>query len=636
MTHTAPLHGTPSNDGVPSPFAPDSATGDELDVAALPTLRRVRRRRHRSWWQRRSTRRRLRIALWVLGGVLVLSVLQLAWAVWNLHAAGNQVNQARIALSTGDLDQAQLLVAQANRGSRRADLGSWGPHLALAEHLPLVGDDIRGIRTVADVSAEATGPVAHSIFGMRETLDPDEIRPIDGQVDLDRFRDAEVQFHAAAGQLGVLDDRLQALPLADMAGPLRSQLIGVVDELHKLRSTADYGDQVLDILPEALGAEGRRRYLVVFQNNAELRTGGGIPGAFAVLQADHGKLEMLDQGSGIDFARDGKKSALPPTDEEQALFDGKVGRWVQDANLTPDWPRSGEMLREMWFEASNQRVDGVISVDPVALSYVLRGSGPVALPHGFVATAQNATQVLINEPYLVLPTQAEQNEFFEDSARLIFDALVTGVGDAGTSLRGMFDAVREGRGYVWLARPEEQEKVLGSVVDGQIARTAGMRPDIGVYFNDVTMTKLQYYVSSNTDVTRVRCGSDGSQTLTMTTTLHNEVPTSVTKVGYSIVGERVSDTPGDLLINVLAYGPIGSAVVNPTINGERGAPATFDHLGHPVIVRTVFLQRGESVKLSWTVATGPDQPGIPVFRTTPGARTSGIGAMVTESCPQGH
>jgi hypothetical protein len=468
---------------------------------------------------------------------------------------------------------------------------------------------------------------------MRGSLDPDLIRPINGQVDLKLFVVAGRHFNTLAQRLAGLDDQLQDLPLQPVAGPLRERLQTIVDELHTLRTTADYGDKVLDMVPAALGANGPRHYLVAFQNNAEMRTTGGIPGSFALLQANKGKLEMLDTGTGARFQRSGLP-VLPATPDETMLFDGKNVRFVQDVNLTPDWPRSAELMTAMWHEKSSMKIDGVISVDPVALSYVLRGSGPIALSDGKVAVAGNAVQLLLNQPYRELTTQQAQNAYFEDSSKRIFKALITGVGNAGVSLRGLFEAVNQGRGYVWMANPDEQARVLGSIVDGMVPRAAAERPDVGFYINDATETKLEYYVTSTTDVRRDSCSADGSQTLTLTATLRNNAPANVASAGRLLVGTRISDTPGDVLLTVMAYGPIGSRIIDPTIDGRTGAPGLYQHLGHPVVARSVLVPRGKSMVLRWTVKTAPGQDGIPVFRTTPGAQASGIGTMVTSSCPK--
>ena len=50
-----------------------------------------------------------------------------------------------------------------------------------------------------------------------------------------------------------------------------------------------------------VGADGPRDYLLVFQNNAEIRATGGLPGAWARVHAQDGKLTIVEQGAGGDF-----------------------------------------------------------------------------------------------------------------------------------------------------------------------------------------------------------------------------------------------------------------------------------------------------------------------------------------------
>ena len=56
-------------------------------------------------------------------------------------------------------------------------------------------------------------------------------------------------------------------------------------------------------IPAVLGKDGPRSILVMLQNGAELRTGGGLTGAFAELRADHGAVTIVDQASSNDFPR---------------------------------------------------------------------------------------------------------------------------------------------------------------------------------------------------------------------------------------------------------------------------------------------------------------------------------------------
>ena len=63
--------------------------------------------------------------------------------------------------------------------------------------------------------------------------------------------------------------------------------------------------------------------------------------------------------------------------EQQQIYSTRLGKYMQDVNLTPDFPTAAATAQAMWERKTGQRVDGVISMDPVALGYVLDATGPV-------------------------------------------------------------------------------------------------------------------------------------------------------------------------------------------------------------------------------------------------------------------
>lgn len=568
----------------------------------------------------------------VLGFLAVVGLVQLLLSAWQLQASGDRIAVARAALAAGDLDAARAEVDRAHSAARRAHWISVGPHLWAAEHLPVVGDDVDAVRTAASVGDEITGPVADDLFALRETLDPEAIRPVRGKVDLERFVAASGDAASASEALADLDDELAEAADADLVGPLATGVSRMSDQVAELRTTADLGAGVLDMLPEALGQDGPRRYLVVFQNNAELRASGGIPGSFAVLEARRGRLSLADEGTGVALFRPRLEPVLPLTPEERLLFGPKLGGIVADVNFTPDWSRSGALLRRMWAETHQGRIDGVLSVDPVALSYVLRGIGPIPLPDGKRATARGAVETLLNRPYLDYTSQDEQHAFFEGSTRKIFAALVHGDGDAARALSGLYDGVLESRALVWLTDPEEQARIADSLVAGDLSDGTDPRPEIGVYYNDATMTKLDYYLTSRTAVVREACLSGDRQRLRVSTTLTSHVPPNVRSLPYLLVGRRVTPIVGELYTTVLAYAPVGATVRGATLDGRTGEPSEYTHEGRPVVARTIAIRPGQTVTLTWTVETAAGQRGAPILRTTPLATTSGRGVVEPLGC----
>ncbi len=126
------------------------------------------------------------------------------------------------------------------------------------------------------------------------------------------------------------------------------------------------------VLPGFLGGDGPRNYLLVFQNNAEIRATGGIPGSWAELHADDGKLEIVRQGTGGEFGRR-DTPVLPLSDGELAVYSDLLGVYFQDATFTPDFPRAAQLMSARWQEKYER---------PARRRHLPRPGRPVLPPEG--------------------------------------------------------------------------------------------------------------------------------------------------------------------------------------------------------------------------------------------------------------
>ena len=101
----------------------------------------------------------------------------------------------------------------------------------------------------------------------------------------------------------------------------------------ELTAAADQGAR---LLPPVLGADGPRRYLLVSQNPAELRATGGMIGAYAVLQAEGGRIRMTAPGSSAGLRPFDPPLRIDP--QVRQLWTDLPGRYPADVNLVPDFP----------------------------------------------------------------------------------------------------------------------------------------------------------------------------------------------------------------------------------------------------------------------------------------------------------
>lgn len=594
-----------------------------------PRERVLVRRRSRRFKKRLLIRR----ILWALGALFVITVLQIVWALLNLHGLPDKFRLAVQATRSGNTAQAQGYIAQAHAEANRASWGTWGPQFWVVEQLPWVGDNVRAIRTMSTAAADVTGPVADDLLTLQQQLAPKRIRPVNSWVNPAFFTGARSAAEDLANRMAPVQSRTDDVPTAGLLPGLDSKWTEFRREIDTIGFAAKLTSNVVSMMPAALGTQGPRHYLIVFQNNAEFRSTGGIPGAFSELTVSDGHMTLGPKQSASTVPAF-NAPVLPLTAEETALYGDRPAKYTQDVNLTPDFPRSAQLLAAMWQKHSGHHVDGVFSIDPVALSYVLAGTGPVPADNGVMLTPQNAVGQLLNAPYVVFGANSDQESYFASAVHNVFDALVHGQGNAGVALKGVFDGIDQGRAMVWLAAPSEQAALLDAPATKQVTTSFARSPDVGVYLNDATSTKLDYYVTSSTNVVSSSCSGD-RQVLNVTTTIRSFVPSDIlanTALQTFLIGHPRDGIAGDLDLSVYAYGPYNGSILDATLNGQAGAPAKFQHLGHPVVERTVLLKPGQTLVLKYTFQAMKGETGDPVVRTTPAAYGDGIGTVSGSSC----
>ncbi len=164
---------------------------------------------------------------------------------------------------------------------------------------------------------------------------------------------------------------------------LKKQVALLADNLGGL---IDTGNNLKDLL----GLSRDKRYLLVFQNNAELRASGGFLGSYALVDIRDGKVRNLEVPAGgsydLEAGLKGKKIVSP---EPLWLVNPHWNFW--DANWWPDWPKTAKNL--MWFyeESGGPTVDGVISLTPSVVEKVLKITGPIDMSeeYGLIIDADN-------------------------------------------------------------------------------------------------------------------------------------------------------------------------------------------------------------------------------------------------------
>ena len=585
-------------------------------AAPLPSARRLRRARHP-------------VLFWTLIGIGVLLVFSVFWIAVRGYLAQQALNEAvpaadrvKSAIVAGDLKAAgQAADDLRSKTGEAAGLTS-DPIWVTAEVVPWVGPNLTAFRTAAAASDTVAARVVAPLVAAGSAIDLRALAIRDGRMDLAPIVAAQPAVAKAQAAYTAARTSVAGIDTAALLSPVASGIQRLHDVLDKATPEVDALGNAVKLIPGMLGADGPRDYLLAAQNPAELRSTGGLIGAVALVHADDGAVTLVQQEAGTSIGPWKTDVADIPLNT-QGLYGPLVGRYLQDANLTPDFPLAATTAAKMWTTTHGGTVDGVIAVDPVVLSGVLKATGPVTMATGDRLTSANAVKLLLSDVYQRYEQPAQQDAFFASAASAVFTRLSAGNVDGKKLLAALAGAGDSRRILLWSAH-ERDQKVLGSTtLSGVLPASNLSTAGIGVYFNDATGSKMDYYLGSSVAAGSAVCRADGKPSTVVNVTLTNRAPadagTSLPR--YVTGGGTYGVTPGNIRTRVAVYGPRdGFLAATQSDGGNYPTVAGIDG-GRPVSLFTVELAPGESKTVSvqflnagqtspkLTVVTTPTLPG---------------------------
>jgi len=147
-------------------------------------------------------------------------------------------------------------------------------------------------------------------------------------------------------------------------------------------------------LEDLVGVRGAKKYLLLFQNPAELRATGGFPGSYGTISFQDGQLKEFFVDDVYNLDGQLKDNIIPPAQMQHI-----TPTWgMRDANWFIDFPTSAKKI--MWFykKESGTDVDGVITFSPTIVAKILDIVGPVEMPeYGLILDGKNFASEIQDE-----------------------------------------------------------------------------------------------------------------------------------------------------------------------------------------------------------------------------------------------
>ncbi len=535
---------------------------------------------------------------------LVIAALQTRSHLFSFrdHAAG-----AKAAAVQKNLPAVESEVQKAAEEAHDARWWTHTPPWRLAGYVPWVGSAFDSIRESSDVVASAADELMPLLPDLAKAL-PDSASLSD--VDPAPLAAVSPRLESAAASADELTTRAGAI---DADTPFAVVNTGVQDlqsQVSSLSGTLRMASIASQLLPSMAGLEGPRNYLLAFQTPAETRATGGLLGGYALMHVENGHFDQVDSGPNSALARTnlvvGRDELIDLGPEWNRYYANWYpgGLW-QNSNYSPHFPYAAQIWSAVYRAKSGVTVDGVISVDPLALGYILAATGPITLSSGEVITGDNVARITLRDAYARFSDDNTGREAYLDEIQLaVADRLTSAVTTSGM-LPALARSIDEGRLQMWSAHPEEQTLIERTPMSGALEETTA--PYAKVIVGSGSSSKLDVYLTREISYRAESC-ADGRRKTFVTLRLTNTAPAVGNLPKY--VTDPVIDVPGPPgtnRTNAALYATTGAKLVTMRIDGVPAVVQTLTDRGHPAFGSAMLLKPGQSREVVWEL----DEPAAP-------------------------
>lgn len=343
------------------------------------------------------------LVLLILFSAEILSFKQLySQAVSGRH----NLEQAIISAEQAEFSQAMVLA-----GAALADFNFSADELGrmknsyLANRFPFLTGQLNGLESLlvanrfisqAIYSGANLGKNLENLTGGDKKLNFSKFSPAEKRQVLGKIFESTPELNGIKADLILAYAGLDQVNAFGALFPFKKKIVQTKKQIDEARKILEKAVPLSQLLPVLAGYPKSSSYLVVLQDNDELRPTGGLLDGYGILRFTDGDLINFNTRDiyYLDMPAKGKIGVIPPEPIKKYLVDppagltAQAGGWyLRDANWSPDWPTAAQKID--WFyrlesrlnpaAEKNPQFNGVIGLTPKLITYFLRVIGPVAV-----------------------------------------------------------------------------------------------------------------------------------------------------------------------------------------------------------------------------------------------------------------
>lgn len=558
------------------------------------------------------------VATPALGTNIVESIKNRAAALASVY------KQLAQSLADGDPALFDELVHEAARQSAEFKDELDGPLWNVAEVVPVYGSDVKVARRLITLLNDFTNEALVPFSSVYKNTDFDNIiTTSDGVIyvnidtieaisntviDMIPLIKEAIDTINSIGEVHIDQLKLAVSQIKDLIGPLA----GEIDTL----------EPVLAMLPDILGANGKNRlYLIAAQNNVELRSTGGFPGAWCPVYVSNGAITLGETRSLYDYLPIDEANNVWMSDEEYVLFGGSGSYMPGNVNCNPDFPRDCEMWSEFWTIFHGSTVDGIIAMDPIFLQSLVGLTPGVQLEDGSWIDGTNTARSLMYDTYRnYMGDGTAMDEHFSMAAGLAAEAVMDSFSDFDIKqlIQVIQNAIDSGNLLIWLSNSNE-EAVLESISNctGAISLDE-TQPVLGIYLSNTSWSKIDWWLDMDIAIEPLPVESQEPASYSVDIEFTNTATWEEMELAdaYIVGGNELKWGRDDILNDLFIYAPAGGCITDLQDNG-RATLSEASYNGLQVIYGSIHPQIDNPVSISFTVVVSDKAEDDLKVRSTP-------------------
>ena len=528
------------------------------------------------------------------------------------------------AIKARDFEKANEL---AHTGSEQvAELQSMidNPLWVIAQWIPVYGEDVSAVHKLTHILGDLTD---NALLPLCECLVQTPLKEL---FRVNDYGNMDIDMTALNTLVGILHDAIPNMSSAqeelDSIGDLHVEQLNEVvskarDYIEPLNTKLFKYAELIDCLPQIFDDEGRERlYLVVAQNNVEMRSIGGFPGAWCPVRVNRGTVMFGDVTNVYEVIPVDDTHRLDITDEEFNLFGESISYMPGNDGIIPDFPRVCDLWSQFWKYYQGRDVDGVIAVDPIFFQDVLGLTDGVTLSDGTKIDGTNAARILMHDTYWDnMGSGSAMDSFFSRVASSAVHAIVQNFNEIDLrKFRKVLSAgIEKGNLILWLAN-EAEEQALDRIGATGAMKYDATSPILGAYISNESYSKIDWWLDRTIEVGSATDAKDGGKTYPVEFSLTNTATwEEIEAANDYIAGENPAKySKDDMMYWLYFYAPAGGSIEVLDIDGQCEL-AEAVHNGLQVWFGRAHVQIDVPLKIKLSVTASPDAEKKLSVRTTP-------------------